>query len=307
MCLLLRCLQKIWFLFSNSRAPFTVYCSFEYRLHGRNLHVCVFVYGLRWQFPCHFLVVVTFRKLHALCICLFSTESSEEGFPHTPTSLHPSPDSSDRVSVSSQPDSSHPLDYLFLSQCETGSVSTSRYVQSAILWHKTKWWQQFMFNKYNAFPPIYVDMTAFQTLRSLWSRSHQTMLSGTLSPHLFTPIPLPPPSFMPAPVHLFSSMGGWLTLLSALHAPPWRYRRPLPLHNATVPQMSSSLTNLIRLHRLRQRVTDKHLLRCHPSLISCQSSWVMIWLAGQGQTMLHYVSGGPLCQAWTILEQVCPH
>ncbi|XP_078122163.1 GRB2-associated-binding protein 3 isoform X1 [Sander vitreus] len=63
-------------------------------------------------------------------ICQFGSledaESSEEGFPHTPTSLHPSPDSSDRVSVSSQPDSSHPLDYLFLSQCETGSVSTSR-------------------------------------------------------------------------------------------------------------------------------------------------------------------------------------
>ncbi|XP_078122167.1 GRB2-associated-binding protein 3 isoform X5 [Sander vitreus] len=62
-------------------------------------------------------------------ICQFGSledaESSEEGFPHTPTSLHPSPDSSDRVSVSSQPDSSHPLDYLFLSQCETGSVSTS--------------------------------------------------------------------------------------------------------------------------------------------------------------------------------------
>ncbi|XP_051257859.1 GRB2-associated-binding protein 3 isoform X2 [Dicentrarchus labrax] len=64
-------------------------------------------------------------------ICHFGSledaESSEEGFPHTPTSLQPSPDSSDRVSVSSQLDSSHPLDYLFLSQCETGSVSTSRH------------------------------------------------------------------------------------------------------------------------------------------------------------------------------------
>ncbi|XP_062289184.1 GRB2-associated-binding protein 3 isoform X1 [Scomber scombrus] len=64
-------------------------------------------------------------------ICHFGSledaESSEEGFPHTPTSLQPSPDSSDRASVSSQPDSSHPLDYLFLSQCETGSVSTSRH------------------------------------------------------------------------------------------------------------------------------------------------------------------------------------
>ncbi|XP_042288232.1 GRB2-associated-binding protein 3 isoform X1 [Thunnus albacares] len=64
-------------------------------------------------------------------ICQFGSledaESSEEGFPHTPTSLQPSPDSSDRVSVSSQLDSSHPLDYLFLSQCETGSVSISRH------------------------------------------------------------------------------------------------------------------------------------------------------------------------------------
>ncbi|KAM9348041.1 LOW QUALITY PROTEIN: GRB2-associated-binding protein 3 [Symphorus nematophorus] len=63
-------------------------------------------------------------------ICQFGSledpESSEEGFPQTPTSLQPSPDSSDRASVSSQVDSSHPLDYLFLSQCETGSASMSR-------------------------------------------------------------------------------------------------------------------------------------------------------------------------------------
>ncbi|XP_061595954.1 GRB2-associated-binding protein 3 isoform X3 [Cololabis saira] len=52
-------------------------------------------------------------------LCLFSSESSEESF------LQPLPDSFDRVSVSSQPDSSYPPDYLFLSQCETGSVSTS--------------------------------------------------------------------------------------------------------------------------------------------------------------------------------------
>ncbi|XP_040907365.1 GRB2-associated-binding protein 3 isoform X2 [Toxotes jaculatrix] len=64
-------------------------------------------------------------------ICQFGSiedaESSEEGSPHTPTSLQLSPDISDRASVSSQLDSSHPLDYLFLSQCETGSVSTSRH------------------------------------------------------------------------------------------------------------------------------------------------------------------------------------
>lgn len=64
-------------------------------------------------------------------ICHFGTmedtESSEDGFPHTPTSLQPSPDGSDAASVVSQVDSSYPLDYLFLSQCETGSVSISRH------------------------------------------------------------------------------------------------------------------------------------------------------------------------------------
>ncbi|XP_018548076.2 GRB2-associated-binding protein 3 isoform X1 [Lates calcarifer] len=59
-------------------------------------------------------------------ICQFANpedpESSEEGLPHTPTSLQLSPDISDRASVSSQ-DPSYPLDYLFLSQCETGTVS----------------------------------------------------------------------------------------------------------------------------------------------------------------------------------------
>lgn len=62
-------------------------------------------------------------------ICHFGTledaESSEDGFPHTPTSLQPSPDSSDAASVVSQVDS-FPPDYLVLSQCETGSVSISR-------------------------------------------------------------------------------------------------------------------------------------------------------------------------------------
>ncbi|XP_068601011.1 GRB2-associated-binding protein 3 [Brachionichthys hirsutus] len=52
-------------------------------------------------------------------------ESSEEGFPHTLTSVQPPPDGSDRTSVSSQLESSHPLDYLYLSQCETGNVSSS--------------------------------------------------------------------------------------------------------------------------------------------------------------------------------------
>lgn len=64
-------------------------------------------------------------------ICHFGSlddaESSEEGLPQTPTSLQPSPVSSGRASVSSQLDSSHPLDYLFLSECETGSVRVSRH------------------------------------------------------------------------------------------------------------------------------------------------------------------------------------
>ncbi|XP_041863501.1 GRB2-associated-binding protein 3 [Melanotaenia boesemani] len=64
-------------------------------------------------------------------ICQFGNleeaESSEDGISLTPTSIQPSPDGSDRVSVASQPDTGHPHDYLFLSQCETGSVGTSRH------------------------------------------------------------------------------------------------------------------------------------------------------------------------------------
>ncbi|XP_017291020.1 GRB2-associated-binding protein 3 [Kryptolebias marmoratus] len=61
-------------------------------------------------------------------ICQFGSleeaESAEEGFSLTPTSNQPSVENSDQASVASQPDSSYPQDYLFLSQCETGSVST---------------------------------------------------------------------------------------------------------------------------------------------------------------------------------------
>ncbi|XP_049598109.1 GRB2-associated-binding protein 3 isoform X1 [Syngnathus scovelli] len=64
-------------------------------------------------------------------ICQFDNHeeagSSEEGFPHTPASLQPSSDNSDRVSLSSQQGSSHPPDYLVLSQCGTGSGSTCRH------------------------------------------------------------------------------------------------------------------------------------------------------------------------------------
>nr|XP_057933204.1 GRB2-associated-binding protein 3 isoform X2 [Doryrhamphus excisus] len=63
-------------------------------------------------------------------ICHFGSQeeagSSEEGFPRTPTWLQPSSDSSDRASLSSQQDCSHPPDYLVLSQCGTGSGSTCR-------------------------------------------------------------------------------------------------------------------------------------------------------------------------------------
>ncbi|XP_068457520.1 GRB2-associated-binding protein 3 isoform X2 [Clinocottus analis] len=97
--------------------------------HGKHLFV------VKTSFRVFYLVAKTEEEMNSWIsnisqICQFGSledaESSEEGFPHTPTSIHPCPDSSDRVSVSSQPDSSHPLDYLFLSQCETGSVSTSR-------------------------------------------------------------------------------------------------------------------------------------------------------------------------------------
>ncbi|XP_060942062.1 GRB2-associated-binding protein 3 isoform X1 [Limanda limanda] len=65
-------------------------------------------------------------------ICQFGSledaESSEEGFPHTPTS----PDGSDRASVSSQLDGGHPLDYLLLSQCETGTSRHNSFSNSDI-------------------------------------------------------------------------------------------------------------------------------------------------------------------------------
>ncbi|XP_070773838.1 GRB2-associated-binding protein 3 isoform X2 [Enoplosus armatus] len=98
--------------------------------HGKHLFV------VKTSSRIFYLVAKTEEEMHSWIssisqICQFGSlddaESSEEGFPHTPTSLQPSPDSSDRVSVSSQPDSSHPPEYLFLSQCETRSVSTSRH------------------------------------------------------------------------------------------------------------------------------------------------------------------------------------
>ncbi|TNN79222.1 GRB2-associated-binding protein 3 [Liparis tanakae] len=98
--------------------------------HGKHLFV------VKTSFRAFYLVAKTEEEMNSWIssisrICQFASledaESSEEGFPHTPTSIHPPPDSSDRVSVSSQTDSSHPLDYLLLSQCETGSVSMSRH------------------------------------------------------------------------------------------------------------------------------------------------------------------------------------
>ncbi|XP_077596455.1 GRB2-associated-binding protein 3 isoform X2 [Stigmatopora nigra] len=61
-------------------------------------------------------------------ICQFAHQedagSSEEGFPDTPTSLRAPSDPSDRAS---NPDLAQPPDYLFLSQCETGTESTCRH------------------------------------------------------------------------------------------------------------------------------------------------------------------------------------
>ncbi|XP_036974438.1 GRB2-associated-binding protein 3 isoform X1 [Acanthopagrus latus] len=97
--------------------------------HGKHLFV------VKTSFRAFYLVAKTEEEMNGWIssisqICHFGStedaESSEEGFPNTPTSRQPSPDSSDRVSVSSQLDSSQPPDYLFLSNCETGSVSTSR-------------------------------------------------------------------------------------------------------------------------------------------------------------------------------------
>ncbi|XP_054610093.1 GRB2-associated-binding protein 3 isoform X2 [Dunckerocampus dactyliophorus] len=64
-------------------------------------------------------------------ICQFGNQeeagSSEEGFLCTPTWLQSSSDGSDKASLSSQQDCSHPPDYLVLSQCGTGSGSTCRH------------------------------------------------------------------------------------------------------------------------------------------------------------------------------------
>uniref|UniRef100_A0A8D3B7V2 PH domain-containing protein n=1 Tax=Scophthalmus maximus TaxID=52904 RepID=A0A8D3B7V2_SCOMX len=101
--------------------------------HGKHLFV------VKTSSRIFYLVAKTEEEMNSwICnisqICQFGsledTESSEEGFPYTPIFLQLSPDSPDRASVSSQLDSGHPLDYLFLSQCETGRVSMSRYVQS---------------------------------------------------------------------------------------------------------------------------------------------------------------------------------
>lgn len=152
-------------------------------------------------------------------------------------------------------------------------------------------------------------MTVFPTLTSHWSKSHQTTRSRTLSPHLFVPTPCHPLSLMLAPAHLFSLLEGWPTLLSALHAPPWFYQHPLLPHYYSVTQMSSSLTNLTLQHHLRQWVTYKHLLRCHLSPITCQSIWVRRELTGWrkqvsgiSQATLRYLTGGPLCRAWTVSD-----
>lgn len=129
MCLLSTCQQNTpWF---------AICCKCEYRLGETSM--CVLCTGCRLQLSFGVMMAVVLSLLSACNIsettcsvppCLFPTESSEEGFPHTPTSLQPSPDSSGRASVSSQLDSSHPPDYLCLSQCKTGSVSTSRYVRA---------------------------------------------------------------------------------------------------------------------------------------------------------------------------------
>ncbi|KAM9788744.1 GRB2-associated-binding protein 3 [Neosynchiropus ocellatus] len=88
-----------------------------------------------------YLVAKTEEEMHSWIssisqICQFGSlddaESSEDSFPHTPMSLQPSPDSSDRTSLSSHLDSSLPPDYLYLSQCKTGSVGSCSFSTSEI-------------------------------------------------------------------------------------------------------------------------------------------------------------------------------
>uniref|UniRef100_A0A3P9IWG9 PH domain-containing protein n=1 Tax=Oryzias latipes TaxID=8090 RepID=A0A3P9IWG9_ORYLA len=94
--------------------------------HGKHLFV------VKTSSRIFYLLAKTEEEMHIWIksidqICHFRSleeaESSEEGSLLTPISIQPSPDSSDRASVASQPESSPPQDYLFLSQCKTGSVS----------------------------------------------------------------------------------------------------------------------------------------------------------------------------------------
>ncbi|XP_028323456.1 LOW QUALITY PROTEIN: GRB2-associated-binding protein 3 [Gouania willdenowi] len=127
-------------------------------------------------------------------ICHFGNledaESSEEGFPHTPTH-QPSPDSPDRLSVASQSDSIHPLDYLFLSQCETGSVSTSRHdsFSSSELSLERR-------SSEEAFKDVCAGLSSSST--SHISPSPSLLLHGRLAPH--PPFSAPCTSFSSSPL-----------------------------------------------------------------------------------------------------------
>lgn len=175
---------------------------------------------------------------YILCVfvSLFSSESSEESFLLTSSSVQPSPDSSDRASVSSQPDSSHPSDYLFLSQCETGSVSTSGCVQTLKPFPQAEMmallcvWQITMVScfAFSSFS-LYVDARASQPLNSLWSKSHQTMRSRTSALN-----PLRPPSLIPVPVLPFSLVDARRILPSVFRGASQFYHHPLLLHYVTV-------------------------------------------------------------------------
>lgn len=119
---------------------------------------------------------------------LFPTESSEEGLPQTPTSLQPSPVSSGRASVSSQLDSSHPLDYLFLSECETGSVSVSGYVSEVqgVLWCQVGWWHCWRFNRCFRSCPICRHDSFSNSEISLEQKSTDDATKDTVPSPLYT-------------------------------------------------------------------------------------------------------------------------
>ncbi|XP_034034646.1 LOW QUALITY PROTEIN: GRB2-associated-binding protein 3-like [Thalassophryne amazonica] len=143
-------------------------------------------------------------------ICKFGSlddaESSEENLPHTPTSLQLSPDSSDGVSVSSQAGSTHQLDYLFLSLCETGTVSMSRHDSSSNSEISLEQKSSDDAIKDIAPSPFCTDSSSSSVSHA--SPSPCLFASGRLANHCFSApcMPLPSSTSSPLPHHCASSV-----------------------------------------------------------------------------------------------------